>query len=158
MIRYTKCPKRGNDVRRRQGQRFRKNVPSGVEPQCVTVPSVWSYSSPAAQIIIKDLLPKVPLLLPRSFSLTAPVPSHHLYRTIAHHMELRMSLIAKIKCIDLPLEEIVFTTLLTPIIPPHTYNRNYLHLENVGQMCALSHRYEQPKPLMKSLLKKLIWI
>ena len=27
-----------------------------------TVPTVWSYSSPAAQIIKKDLLPKVPLL------------------------------------------------------------------------------------------------
>ena len=31
-----------------------------VYSECVTVPSVWSYSSPAAQIIKKDLLPKVP--------------------------------------------------------------------------------------------------
>ena len=45
--------------------------------ECVTVPSVWSYSSPAAQIIKKDLLPKVPAplaqeLLAHSSSSFAP--------------------------------------------------------------------------------------
>ena len=34
----------------------------GLSAEGVTVPSVWSYSSPAVQIIKKDLLPKVPLL------------------------------------------------------------------------------------------------